>query len=349
MDPGPSRQPLPPPPLQFVGNVQEDRLTFPPASQAQILRAQQRDSSQIYRLTELASELLRSLFGTRWLAHRQTIVDLTTRAVYLFLTLGRGQQTLGEEYTDIVPFASKSRRLPSRTRRMVTIILLLIPSILTSPSTITYLRNDDSRWCRTKRSLADVLESPWARIGAELHLVAFLLRGRFFDLARRLTGMTYISTLPARPPEQTPSYEPLGLLLLIALLNRLISTRMRAQSDPITPPPNLAFSSVPLSSLPLSPPLTPPPNNEVVLLSARTKDYDRPNTYLSPSAQILSGRQCTLCLEPRGTGEGSGGTVGVTECGHVFCWGCLGGLDKRECPLCRQGLRMERLVAAYNL
>ena len=55
---------------------------------------------------------------------------------------------------------------------------------------------------------------------------------------------------------------------------------------------------------------------------------DEPNTYLAPEVSDVEDRQCTLCLEPRGTGEGSGGTVAVTECGHVFCWGCLGGLDK---------------------
>lgn len=94
-------------------------------------------------------------------------------------------------------------------------------------------------------------------------------------------------------------------------------------------------------------------------------DYDEPNTYLTPEAQALPERQCTLCLESRGTGQDSGGTVAVTECGHVFCWCCLGSLEKvsvvslplrafelmhqAECPLCRQSLRMERLIAAYNL
>lgn len=89
------------------------------------------------------------------------------------------------------------------------------------------------------------------------------------------------------------------------------------------------------------------PADSVVVTSA--SQFDAPNTYLTPEAQDLPERQCTLCLESRGTGEGSGGTVAVTECGHIFCWGCLGGLDKMECPLCRQALRMERLVAAYNL
>lgn len=130
-----------------------------------------------------------------------------------------------------------------------------------------------------------------------------------------------------------------------------------------------------------SPPLTPTrekPKEKVVLggppgtqgddsvVVTSDVDYDEPNTYLTEEARDLPERQCTLCLESRGTGEGSGGTVAVTECGHIFCWGCLGGLDKvgaaykrqkhdqadllqMECPLCRQALRMERLVAAYNL
>ena len=97
------------------------------------MRAHQRDTSQIYRLTELTSEIIRSAAGqyfvlelrtyrqslidysgTRWLAHKQTIIDLLVRATYLCLTFGRGAQTLGEEYTDILPYAVRSRRLPSR-------------------------------------------------------------------------------------------------------------------------------------------------------------------------------------------------------------------------------------------
>lgn len=80
--------------------------------------------------------------------------------------------------------------------------------------------------------------------------------------------------------------------------------------------------------LPLSPPLTPPLTAEENVILNKHAAYDSPNTYLTPEAFALPDRQCTLCLEPRGTGEGSGGTVGVTECGHIFCWGCLGGLEK---------------------
>ena len=39
------------------------------------------------------------------------MVDLTVKAVYLIMTLGRAMQTLGEEYTDILPRAPRSARL----------------------------------------------------------------------------------------------------------------------------------------------------------------------------------------------------------------------------------------------
>lgn len=86
----------------------------------------------------------------------------------------------------------------------------------------------------------------------------------------------------------------------------------------------------PESHLPIIPRQSSPLNSlqKDSLVSSGPEEYDESNTYLTPEAQLLPSRQCTLCLEPRGTGSGSGGTVGVTECGHIFCWGCLGGLDK---------------------
>jgi hypothetical protein len=45
-------------------------------------------------------------------------------------------------------------------------------------------------------------------------------------------------------------------------------------------------------------------------------------TILTPSDLQLQQRHCPLCLNPRGTTEESGGTA-VTECGHIFCWGCI--------------------------
>lgn len=154
--------------------------------------------------------------------------------------------------------------------------------------------------------------------------------------------------MPPRPAEHLPaSYEPLGFILALPLLYRL-----SPRSSPTTASASRAVAASmeekvkdfehESTGVPV-----PAPEDSVVVTSEA--QYDVPNTYLTEDARELPERQCTLCLESRGTGEGSGGTTAVTECGHIFCWGCLGGLDKMECPLCRQALRMERLVAAYNL
>jgi hypothetical protein len=125
------------------------------------------------------------------------------------------------------------------------------------------------------------------------------------------------------------------MLMLFPLLRRLLQRPPEQDTTPLT----TSISTSTLTStpahpslhrpvLPLSPPLTPPLTAEETIILTKSTSYDVPNTYLTPDALALPERQCTLCLEPRGTGEGSGGTVAVTECGHVFCWGCLGGLEK---------------------
>jgi hypothetical protein len=46
------------------------------------------------------------------------MVDLMIKAVYLTMTLGRAVQTLGEEYTDILPRTSRSARLSRLARHL---------------------------------------------------------------------------------------------------------------------------------------------------------------------------------------------------------------------------------------
>ncbi|WWC68965.1 uncharacterized protein I206_102901 [Kwoniella pini CBS 10737] len=349
---------LPPPSLPDV-DEETNKTTFELAAQRQILKSYQRDSSQINKLIDLVSETIRNIAGTRWLARKQLIIDLLVKGVYLSLTFGRGIQTIGEEYTDILPFHSRRGKLPSKKRRIITILLILLPSLIFSPVTSNYLRHEDlensnnqSRLQKAKLTLARFIESPIGKLIPEIHMMLFSFRGKFFEMARRITGVTYVSTQSPKAFESQPAtYEPLGLMIAIPLLHRLI----RSLSSNIEHTENLTNIGIltPYKDdlLPLSPPLTPPLTaEETILIKADQKKlYDKLNTYLDEETLNLPERQCTLCLESRGTSSGSGGTTAVTECGHVFCWGCLGGLEKLECPLCRQALRMERLVAAYNL
>lgn len=53
--------------------------------------------------------------------------------------------------------------------------------------------------------------------------------------------------------------------------------------------------------------------------------------------------KCTLCMDSR---QPHRGTSVVTECGHLFDWTCIMGWlsEKGECPLCRQTVRVNRVV-----
>jgi peroxin-10 len=93
----------------------------------------------------------------------------------------------------------------------LTIFLLLLPSVLTSSSALNYLRGDahnDSRWARIRRKLAAFLESPLGQSLPEIHLVMFMFGGRFYEFARRLTGLSYVGSLyftSANPPDLGPA------------------------------------------------------------------------------------------------------------------------------------------------
>ena len=94
------------------------------------VRAQQRDTSLVQQLTHLSSDVIRSALGesygmerlfrqlmknigSRWILNHETLLAGLVRAVYLILLLGRGHQTLGEEYTDIL---ATRKRSPVRRR-----------------------------------------------------------------------------------------------------------------------------------------------------------------------------------------------------------------------------------------
>lgn len=212
-------------------------------------------------------------------------------------------------------------------------MLLVLPSIVSPSILLAWLKGDSrdhhtSSSSRLKSLAIRLLESPIGQSLPELSTISFLFGGRFLELGRRLTGFSYVSrsglswadvqvsTTPSRSHE-TPSYQPLGILLCLPLVYRLLSWYRRG----------ISTSSGIADVVPLQEDM----NDEYLLRSNATDEQvlsDRNNTYLSSEAQAVAERQCTLCLEPRGSGEGSAGTVAVTECGHAFCWGCLGNLDK---------------------
>jgi len=178
----------------------------------------------------------------------------------------------------------------------------------------------------------------------------FYLQGTYYDVMKRLLGIrlvrimahselfvftneittTQVSAIPEDPHSRPPSYSLLGVLILIRLLHRLI-TSLRATPQPLAPAsddkmrpnapsdssdePHIDTRSV--SSLlnvpdPESSPALPAEDDELTVLDIS-----------QVPEEIRAGRSCTLCLEERTASC-------VTECGHMFCWSCIYGWGREK-------------------
>jgi len=93
-----------------------DKRRLKCASQAEILRAHQRDDDFVKHLQEKLSETLQN-FGVPYTLSQCIQSDIPFKLLYFFFTSGMGNQTLGEEYTGIVQADLGKYRIPTLTVR----------------------------------------------------------------------------------------------------------------------------------------------------------------------------------------------------------------------------------------
>ncbi|KAJ7601595.1 Pex12 amino terminal region-domain-containing protein [Mycena polygramma] len=292
--------------------------SFPPAQQAQIIRANQRDLYHVSSLKDQFETVLRA-----WLE-----VDLLVKLGYYGLTTARATQTLGEEYTDVWQYSVFRRAVPpSRLTRAALVLLPTLPGyLLARLDDLSPDYGQPSRFRKTLKTLPSVFE-----VLAELNLAIFYINGTYYDLVKRLLGVRKVSSIPQDPHIRPPSYSLLGILLGVRLLHRLIVFLRRNLKTFLDERPVSTFLS------PVDPEGEP----------AKPAEEEDERTMLDvvsiPDAS-RAGRNCTLCLEERTDSC-------ATECGHLFCWSCIvgWGREKAECPLCRQSLSLTRLLPIYNL
>lgn len=82
------------------------------ASQAEILRSNQRDDDFVKHLREKVIDLLQ-IVGRRTSTLPFMQADTPFKLIYFFFTSGMGNQTLGEEYTGIVQADLEAHKVPS--------------------------------------------------------------------------------------------------------------------------------------------------------------------------------------------------------------------------------------------
>ncbi|CAE6412466.1 unnamed protein product [Rhizoctonia solani] len=319
--------------------------SLPPATQAQIIRSNQKDLQHITQLREQVSDVARNYLGSRWLHRREAELELITNVLYSTVTSLRGSNadSWGGICRDV-------------GLRAVLVLLPTLPGYIISKLSSQAHGNSSLSACL--RALPGMIET-----AVELNLALFYLTGTYNSLTRRALGVRHVSSTLPDPNARPPSYSFLGILMCIRFLHRLY-TLLDKQLKSLEPPaPAQPTNALALSD---SQPLLAPRDTDIqqhryidsrrmteILQMQAERSENPPDAETDEftslhvagiSPELRAGRRCALCLEER-TATTS------TECGHLFCWSCIVGWgdEKAECPLCRQSLKTTRLLPVYNL
>lgn len=349
---------------------------YPFATSPDIIRSNQKDTYSISTLNGTFSDLLRRLYGSRFIHTYATETETFTHLLYLSLTSLVGNRTLGEEYTDIYQIENSNglngdqQRLPAVGRRAGYIFLsVLLPYALnrTLPAIRRCIRslleqNLDNGSPEGKKTTStrikayllthlNTITTP-ASIHA-LTLTMFYFSGSFYHLSKRLLGLRYVFSrrLTKNEEQARVGYEVLGVLLVVQMAVQGI---LHARSIFSNPTPSFASHTEKPESH-MSGPTTPVPavNSKTrIALTTHTPLSQRPPTQKNLSTADddaawydLSNSSTLEWIQPAQQRKCTlclepMRDPSVTTCGHIFCWTCI--LDwvkeKPECPLCRQAV-----------
>lgn len=219
-----------------------------------------------------------------------------------------------------------------------------------------------------------------------LSLALFYFSGSYYELAKRLTGLRYVFTSRAQtgdastgePGADRAGYEVLGVLLVAQMsvqaylhirstLSSFSASSQQQERNAVGSGGTRGSVNISLDEHMYS------ANNAVLLTEMGTpgtsgnqttrvdiavvtntpspatsvsKDgdgrnvrYDLTNEDAMRWIKGAQQRKCTLCLDELKD-------PAATQCGHVFCWVCIGGWirEKPECPLCRREAMVQHIL-----
>mmetsp|Transcript_43481 Transcript_43481/g.85121 ORF Transcript_43481/g.85121 Transcript_43481/m.85121 type:complete len:297 (-) Transcript_43481:132-1022(-) len=284
---------------------------FEPAGQPDMVRALQKDQYCISTLKDDVDNLAANVLGSKASAYEDEISLLST-AAYHVLTTGTGNQTLGEEYCDILQVHNHMSPTPSRRWSLISMEVLLPYVFLKlknyNPVPVRQSANFLNRlramlWnsvLRLTKAVAPIL----ARC-QRYHLALFYLFGVYLQWTKRVAGIKYVFLRKLRIPR--PGYQMLGLLLLIQLIGEAIldiRNSIREMQE------NSQHAGI------------------EIVRDADSLDHEEDEN-----------SQCMICMCPRDNAT-------ATDCGHLFCWNCIAECvtNKAECPYCRQPQVLSNLL-----
>ena len=193
------------------------KLESYPAGTPELVRSNQKDLYYRGYITSLLSDLTEPLLPRRYWLLYQRELQLLAELLYYSLTTLNGNQTLGEEYCNIVQ--TNGPAVPSLSRRIVSVVLHVTGRYAlekgagfikkyTTNSTVEYIM----------RNVEEIM-----KISNQIHLSFFYLFGVYQWLSKRITSIRYLMirySLSEMPPNP---YKLLGILIIMQLAIKLMS------------------------------------------------------------------------------------------------------------------------------
>ena len=372
------------PPPSATRNASTYTYSYPYADSPSIIRSNQKDLAVTTDLHTQLTDLLRRLYGTRFVHSHDTILRTFTELLYLSLTTLLGNRTLGEEYCDIyqIETGPAAGRLPSLRRRsgyILSAVLLpyglgkILPRLrsrirskleaaITARRTSKSNDNDNANGGgRKRRKVQEYLLQHLNTITSTspvyaLTLAVFYFSGSYYHLSKRVFGLRYVFSKRVPPSEQRAGYEVLGVLLVLQMVVQAymhVQSTLSSNNSPTEGASAMLDEGLEVglaqyqawSGQAIANP-NPADSRQRVARSMQT-----PCLTSEKARYDLADETALAWLQPQQQRKCTlclepMKDPSVTTCGHVFCWTCI--LDwvheKPECPLCRQGVLRQHVL-----